>query len=283
MVKKTLTIRALTSLHPGSGTGIGVIDMPVQRERHTGYPTIPGSSIKGVLRQVSTVNNGISTEVIFGPKNDESDKSKYASSASFSDARIFAFPVRSLKGVFAWVTCPEVIRRLKNEGLISITNIPSVQDQKIICSDNIVITQNNKNMVILEEYDFEKINGTIDNQILDFGKKFFNDQNDQTAFAQRFAIISDNDFAHFVRYATEVNARIALVPETKNAKDGALFYEEFLPSETLFYSTVIFENSRKEKDNTTAEQIVSALQIPNPVQFGGDETIGKGFCEVHLI
>lgn len=282
MVKKTLTIRALTSLHPGSGTGIGVIDMPVQRERHTGYPIIPGSSIKGVLRQVSTVNNGISKEIIFGPENKEGEQGKYASSASFSDARIFAFPVRSLKGVFAWVTCPEVIRRLKNEGLINITNIPSVQDQKIICSDNIVITQNNKNMVILEEYDFEKINGTIDNQILDFGKKFFNDQNDKTAFVQRFAIISDNDFAHFVRYATEVNARIALVPETKNAKDGALFYEEFLPSETLFYSTVIFEDAR-DGSNKKAEELANALKVPNPVQFGGDETIGKGFCEVHLI
>ncbi|HOJ85624.1 MAG TPA: type III-B CRISPR module RAMP protein Cmr4 [Elusimicrobiales bacterium] len=282
MVKKTLTIRALTSLHPGSGTGIGVIDMPVQRERHTGYPTIPGSSIKGVLRQVSTVS-GINKEVIFGPENKEGEQGKYASSASFSDARIFAFPVRSLKGVFAWVTCPEVIRRLKNEGLISIANIPSVQDQEIICSSQNYLVVSGLNKVVLEEYDFVVIGQTIDRAILDFGIKFFNDQNDQTAFVQRFAIISDNDFAHFVRYATEVNARIALVPETKNAKDGALFYEEFLPSETLFYSTVIFENSRKEKDNTTAEQIVSALQIPNPVQFGGDETIGKGFCEVHLI
>lgn len=282
MVKKLLTIRALTSLHPGSGTGIGVIDMPIQRERHTGYPTIPGSSIKGVLRQVSRVNNGISKETIFGPENREGEKVKYASSASFSDARIFAFPVRSLKGVFAWVTCPEVIRRLKNEGWIN-CNIQSVQDQQIICSGDIAISQNNENKVILEEYDFTKINGAIDNTIIEFGKKFFSDENDKNAFAQRFAIISDNDFAHFVRYATEVNARIALVPNTKNARDGALFYEEFLPSETLFYSTVIFENSRKDGDNTTAEEIAKALQIPNPVQFGGDETIGKGFCEVHLI
>lgn len=279
MVKKLLTIRALTSLHPGSGTGIGVIDMPIQRERHTGYPTIPGSSIKGVLRQVSKVNNGISKETIFGPENKEGEQGKYASSASFSDARIFAFPVRSLKGVFAWVTCPEVIRRLKNEGWINCKSIPSVQEQQIICSDNLVI----ENKVILEEYDFTKINGAIDNTIIEFGKKFFSDENDKNAFVKRFAMISDNDFAHFVRYATEVNARIALVPNTKNARDGALFYEEFLPSETLFYSTVIFENSRKDGDNTTAENIANALQIPNPVQFGGDETIGKGFCEVHLI
>ena len=45
-----LYIHALTSLHPGSGTALGVVDLPVQRERHTQWPTIPGSALKGVLR-----------------------------------------------------------------------------------------------------------------------------------------------------------------------------------------------------------------------------------------
>lgn len=277
MVKKLLTIRTLTSLHPGSGTGIGVIDMPIQRERHTGFPIIPGSSIKGVLREVSNVNNDISKDIIFGPENDKSNN-KYASSASFSDARIFAFPVRSLKGVFAWVTCPEVIRRLKSDDLIKNKDLSvSVQDGKIICKDELVVD----NKVILEEYDFDRINGQIDNEILKFGKKFFSSDTDKNAFETRFAIISDNDFSHFVRHATEVNARIALEKNTKNAKEGALFYEEFMPPETLLYSTIIFENAR-DGSGKKPEDLASALTISGPVQFGGDETIGKGFCEVNM-
>src|SRR5271157_5700625 len=45
-----LGLHAQTSLHPGSGTALGVIDLPVQRERHTLWPTIPGSALKGILR-----------------------------------------------------------------------------------------------------------------------------------------------------------------------------------------------------------------------------------------
>ena len=33
--KALLFIHALTGLHPGSGTALGVVDLPVQRERHT--------------------------------------------------------------------------------------------------------------------------------------------------------------------------------------------------------------------------------------------------------
>ena len=45
-----LGLHAQTSLHPGSGTALGTVDLPVQRERHTLWPTIPGSALKGVLR-----------------------------------------------------------------------------------------------------------------------------------------------------------------------------------------------------------------------------------------
>ena len=48
--KSLLFIHALTGLHPGGGTALGVVDLPVQRERHTHWPTIPGSSLKGVMR-----------------------------------------------------------------------------------------------------------------------------------------------------------------------------------------------------------------------------------------
>lgn len=48
--KTLLFVHALTGLHPGSGTALGVVDLPVQRERHTDWPLIPGSSLKGVMR-----------------------------------------------------------------------------------------------------------------------------------------------------------------------------------------------------------------------------------------
>ncbi len=45
-----LGLHALTALHPGAGGALGTVDLPVQRERHTHWPNIAGSALKGILR-----------------------------------------------------------------------------------------------------------------------------------------------------------------------------------------------------------------------------------------
>ena len=49
MQTKIMSIFTRTPLHVGCGSSVGAVDQPVVRERHTGYPVIPGSAIKGVL------------------------------------------------------------------------------------------------------------------------------------------------------------------------------------------------------------------------------------------
>jgi CRISPR-associated protein Cmr4 len=41
---------AQTSIHAGAGQALSVIDLPIQRESHTQFPVIFGSSLKGALR-----------------------------------------------------------------------------------------------------------------------------------------------------------------------------------------------------------------------------------------
>ncbi len=141
-----LFIHAQTALHPGSGTALGTVDLPIQRERHTQWPIIPGSTLKGILRDAirEKVMAGYEPEyeekqendqtrrilkrsrrqvaneedpmlvAVFGPGKVEQDSS-HAGALSLTDARILAFPVRSLKGVFAWVTCSAVLERLHRD------------------------------------------------------------------------------------------------------------------------------------------------------------------------
>ena len=47
MIQRNLLIFTRTPLHVGAGSSVGAIDQPIQRERHTGFPIIPGSSLKG--------------------------------------------------------------------------------------------------------------------------------------------------------------------------------------------------------------------------------------------
>ena len=126
---KTLVmyIYAETPIHPGSGTVIGgAVDLPIQRERHTEFPMIQGSSLKGVLRNAPKgakkgSDIALSDKCENCPDEEGNEICKICGQIfgtqegmggiSVTDARILAFPVRTLKGVFGWVTCPLVLSR----------------------------------------------------------------------------------------------------------------------------------------------------------------------------
>lgn len=106
---KPFFIKVVTPLHAGSGSDLGVVDMPIQRESHTSFPKIEASSLKGSIRsEFTSKNSEEEAEKIFGRGDD-------AGKLGFSDARILFFPVKSVKGVFAYITCPMVLDRLKED------------------------------------------------------------------------------------------------------------------------------------------------------------------------
>ena len=154
--------------HPGSGTALGVVDLPVQRERHTAWPMIPGSALKGVLRDCcrqhvpgrrgKEADSDPDLVTAFGPPTSEADK--HAGAISLTDARLLAFPVRSLKGVFAWVTCPAALERLNRDlkmvGLSPLGNPPSLGADQAACSEGCpLLVENNK--LVLEEFEFTRV------------------------------------------------------------------------------------------------------------------------------
>ena len=282
-----LFIHALTGLHPGSGTALGVVDLPVQRERHTQWPVIPGSSLKGILRDVcrrKSVDKG-ALFAAFGPETTDADA--HAGAVSITDARVLAFPVRSLSGVFAWVTCPAVLERANRDlGVMGSglpATIPAVEKDGAICAANSPLLVGGDKLV-LEEFEFSR-SGDADGIADWIGSKAVSDSGTAERIRSHLAVLDDNDFTRFVRHATEVIARVGLDYERKTVKKGALFYEEFLPPETLFYSLVFVEDSRRKDDATKADAILGYVRdsLPPVLQIGGDETIGKGLCAVQLV
>src|SRR5438105_1346826 len=111
-MKSQLTlVHVLSPLHPGIGQGAGVIDLPIAREKATSLPYLPGSSIKGALRTRLWQKDQLQAyREIFGSDLSEGENSR-ASSVLFSDQRLLLLPIRSLAGVFAWVTAPYVLHR----------------------------------------------------------------------------------------------------------------------------------------------------------------------------
>jgi CRISPR-associated protein Cmr4 len=284
--KALLFVHALTSLHPGSGAALGVVDLPVQRERHTHWPLIPGSSLKGILRDACRRKNGNEHDLyaVFGPKTEEAGE--HAGALSLTDARILAFPIRSLRGVFAWVTCPAVLERLNRDlslaGIAGLQEIPQPEKEKAACAENSPLLVDG-NKLVLEEFEFTRTGAGA--SVADWvARHATEDEPTQARIRSHLAVLHDDDFTHFVRHATEVVARVGLDYERKTVKQGALFYQEFLPAESLFYCLIIAEDSRrKDVKKDAAETLQYAKDhVPPVLQIGGNETIGKGLCAVRL-
>ncbi|WP_457548466.1 type III-B CRISPR module RAMP protein Cmr4 [Archaeoglobus sp.] len=281
-----LGLYSVTPVHAGSGAELSVIDLPIQRERHTGYPIIWGQSLKGVLRRayekLNDSQNKRNTEIIFGPPTDRAHE--HSGAISVGDAKVLLFPVRSLKGVFAYVTCPLVLERFKRDlelaGFSPSINVPTVSEDEAIVAKNSSLLVEDK--VILEDVvlkgnqqeDILKVIGAISNVSpiqIDEG---------------RVAIVHDDIFRNLVTMTTEVVARVKIDAKTGTVQEGALWYEEYLPSDTLLYSVIAIGKPKKEINGlSTAEDIVEALNIFHGrfLQVGGNETVGKGFVKLKVI
>ena len=341
MFKKALPffIHVITPLHAGTGQELGIVDLPIQRERHTGFPKIEASGLKGSIREVFeellTVKNGKyalingktveervkklkekfpKIEEVWTVKRNEEEieKIKYnegidltfgpeaeishAGALGFTDARILLFPVKSMKGVFAYITCPQVLKRFEEEITIAGGKI-ELNGQKINISgipknsfpkDTSQVLVSSK--VILEEYTFE-LNPNEDL------KQFANWLVQKTGIEeipQKIVVLSNDDFKDFVHLSTEVITRIKINNATGTVETGALFTEEFLPTETLLYSLAlaspIFKEKPEEKGifnqpgKDEAELVLEFFRagMPDVMQIGGDATIGKGIVRIKL-
>ncbi|MCX8004561.1 MAG: type III-B CRISPR module RAMP protein Cmr4, partial [Burkholderiaceae bacterium] len=102
---------AVSPVHMGAGQAIGVIDNPIQRERHTDHPCFAGSGIKGAVRHAFELLGGKKEwlDLLFGPEAGSS--ALHAGAVSFGDAQLVCLPVRSLKGGFVYATCPHALAR----------------------------------------------------------------------------------------------------------------------------------------------------------------------------
>ncbi len=277
METRILAIFTRTPLHVGAGNSVGAIDSPIMRERHTKIPIIPGSSLKGVLSdmwnsdcEMDKKGNMIrkkesDVERLFGSQDDKNAKS---GSLLIGEARILLFPVRSAKGSFSWITSPLVLARLKRD---SSHDISVLQVDGMNCLAGSAVVLDGK--VVLEEYCLNSI-GNMDTALEEALIKYIPDEMKPLANG-RITVVSDELFSYFCEQACEVVTRIRVNDTTGTVDKGALFNQEQVPSETLFYSVI------GEQKQGGIEKLEAKLkECKNTMQVGGDETIGLGFCSV---
>lgn len=332
---KPFFLKVRTPLHAGIGMGLGVVDLPIQRERHTDFPKIEGSGLKGSIREVfesfKTEDNKVNKkelndlfqnlagewtvekegkkevktnkkgnkltifdqaiDLTFGPDN---EAESHAGALGFTDARLLLFPVKSMKGVFAFITCPTLLTRFKNDlqlcqhsgiELKEFNKIESLPENKYLEPDadstvpskcflpsesKVILEKDKEVFVILEEFSFRK--STKFNA--DLLAEFLQNVLDIGKLSEKIVILHDDDFRDFVALSTEVITRNKINNETGTVAEGQLFTEEYLPCESVLYSLALTSPIFQENDSDKG--------IFSPSYAGKPDEI-KNMNEEHLV
>jgi CRISPR-associated protein Cmr4 len=320
---RTLYIFTRTPLHVGAGASVGAIDQPIIRERHTGFPIIPASSLKGTFAdawndglleesnakgekkkvRVGKDGNGTNAAWLFGS---DSDQHAAAGALQFTEASLLAFPIRSAKGSFAWITCPLMLRRAVRDGVITADCLPTkipTDEQALFASTvpdgiqqmpgplRLDVQENGQPVkkIVLEEYTFTWANDLPANLGTTLATLVAVDPVWQEV-ASRLVILSDGMMSFFSQNACEVAQHVKISDETGTAEGGALFNQENVPSEALFYSVLHAFDERtanKPKDQLrdggkAIEAFETKIKAAGVFQFGGDASTGLGYCTVKL-
>ncbi len=299
--KRLAFIYALSPVHMGSGTSLGVIDNPIQRERHTGHPLFAGSGLKGAAREAAGTGEKAMTReeinTIFGPDNNASE---YAGAVSFADAQLVAFPVRSLREGYVYATSPLALARLARLAAMAgcrapSTELPELSDTQAVVIDSGLLSQGK---LVLESYEFAvmdeghsqalgDIAGWLADSVVpsDGAYGYFHDK-----ITRHLVILSETQFAYFVHNATVVEPHVRIDDDTGTAEATGLFFTENVPPEAIFVTLLMASRERRKKN--VGEQGRSAAEVMARVsevldgrlfQIGGDATTGRGQVLVRFL
>jgi len=289
MDKRLIFVHALSPLHAGTGQGVGVIDLPIAKEKATGIPYLPGSSLKGTLRDEFNSDEPTRNK-IFGPEKENA--SDHAGAIQFTDQTLLFLPVRSLAGTFAWVTSPYILRRLQRDatdaGAAALpANVPTPKNFEdcIIASPSTLVVPG-VDRVCLEDLDL-KTDDVQAPAARDWaawlkGRVFPPNSPWEDMLVERLCVVHDDVLSFILNTGTEITARVKILDDAKTVQKGGLWYEEALPTESILFGIALcFPNP---KTQMTDDQIFKAIEskLNKTLQLGGKATVGRGICRLRM-
>lgn len=289
-VSALLFLTTETSLHAGAGQSVAGIDLPIQREVHNDWPCAYGSAVKGALRADAFHKSLGKDDLIdlFGPDHGaaagERDSS-HAGALLVGDATLLALPVRSLQSHFKWVSCPAALDRFQRTaqrlGLdLRLPALPMPAQQLQAVGET-------EGTLFLEEFRLEQQAAGETGALAAALSALSGGALQAESLKKGLVVVHDDIFSFLVRNATAVNAHITIDAESKTVKDGALWYEESLPPETLMYVALTATASRRKGSELKAAGVMDKFaglfpEGGNWLQLGGNETTGMGWCRVGI-
>jgi CRISPR-associated protein Cmr4 len=279
----------------GAGQAVGVIDNPIQRERHTNYPSFAGSGIKGAVRHSFDVlfdgKAEATLDQLFGPDAGSSDL--HAGAVSFGDAQLIALPIRSLKGGYVYAASPQSLERagrlLKLIGVkVEWPLLPVVKEGQCLIANPDLLSGDKLHLEAFEyaakaSEPLAKLAADLAARALpaDDAYAFFRDK-----LTHDLVVLHDTDFAYFAENAMLVETHVRINEKTGTADAGGLFYTENLPPESLLVAPLLASKTRTGKaGELPAETVLAQLRGAldgKLLQIGGDATTGRGLVVARM-
>lgn len=291
MTRYLLYLYAESPVHTGAANSVDVVDLPVQREASTGYPVIWGQSLKGALRQAAhDAGWGDRVTEVFGSEVGDrgQDGGTMPGTLAVGDAQLVAMPVPTLRHTFAWLTSDVALGRLarKYKALRpdeAAPGLPTVGPDRAVGSSAAWTGANE----VLGPF-VVPFPGAANEPLADWAGKIADDALDWDPVFRPFAAKLREDLVMagselvpvLLRECTEQAVRVQLERDTKTVKDGALFYSEYLPAETIMAASLTLSGKGDTKGNRDALDRLLDKEI---IQVGGDETLGKGLMWARLL
>ncbi len=281
-----------SSLRVGSGEPGAEIDLPIQRESATGYPLVPSSSLKGVLRARARAQQAPADLLALFGSESENDE-VHPSCIVVSDSLPLLFPARSLTGLFAWVTSLETLSRFVRELAVygvkspKPPQLPAVNPDAAGVAPEAPLLGTGKTLV-LEELSFpvqasEEVgalgawlaeNAFPDDAVYQYWRQ---------KAARGVVVLPEQAYRYFVCHGTQTLTRIRIDPRTCTAAEGSLWSEEYLPPETLMYAFAgVNLPDQPPTHITKASNLTDWLRglVPGHLQVGAGRTLGHGIVRV---
>ena len=297
MQARLFHLHALSALHCGTGQSVDVVDLPIARARATNLPIVPGSSLRGVLRQQVTDSNpdAKAARTLFGPERITGAQDAFAGALAVGDAHLLVLPVRCLAGIVSYVTSPFILRRYARDLARAGVAMPAALPFEP-AGNEAAVTPGSVNLVdgkgaergdrsgsgrklVLEDLDLTaREDASLEGWATHVAQAIHpGDAESQSDVILRFALLPDTIMDFLAETATEVRARIALDPETGTVRKGALWYEENLPAEAVLWGVFALSASNNRDDPRSEEALAGAIPASGTLlQLGGKAGVGRG-------
>lgn len=266
---------SLAPIHCGGEGDLGNI-LEIAREVHTNFPYIPGSSLRGSLRdEVLQVAGKEVTDRLFGKELANGDQMG-VHQVWFGDARLLWVPMRtmSMQGndVFTWVTCHSLLR---DHALISKQPKVTFPDQAVGDRPGQYTVADAHLRVSAFSEEYKNSISLVGNWHIDLSSAV------KSTWERSRIVLPDAEFQVLLEHSlwTQVRNKIQPISEDGTGGSSEIFWTDVcIPRDTIFYYTwgynLLKNNSLATTDHDSLKTILTSL-----LQVGGQANIGRGWVQ----